>query len=177
MRIRLLAAAAALALGACTADQDLLGMLSGSSGPVAGSRYVPMAAAGDLFEMQASHLALTQAQDPEVRDLARMLVKDHSQATQTLAAAALESGLSAPAPALTASQQRMLAALQRAPAGSFDELYLRQQLPAHQAALRLHHAYALSGDAEPLRYVAASAVSKVYQHLQEVRRIRRALST
>lgn len=173
MRIPLLAVAAlSLALGGCTTAESVLGRLGGATVPTDGS-YIQQAAAGDLFEMQAAQLALTQAQRPDVRALARELLETHSQATQRLSAAALQAGLSAPAPALTVGQQQMLGQLQQTGPDGFDAAYLRSQLAAHETAIRLHDAYALSGDTEPLRFVASSAAAAVYGHLEEVRRIRR----
>ena len=164
-------AAVSLALGGCSTSQGLLG--SRDLSPDAGA-YVASATAGDLFEMQASQLALTQAQRPDVRALAQELIEAHGQTTQRLAAAALASGMSAPVPALTGRQQQMLGQLQTAGPDSFDATYLRHLIPAHRQAIRIHDAYALSGDAEPLRFVASSAAAAVYGHLEEVRRIRRA---
>lgn len=166
-------ATASLALGGCSTAQGMLGMLGGATVPADGS-YVQQAAAGDLFEMQAAQLAMTQAQRPEVRALARELLEIHSQSAQRLSAAALQAGLNAPAPALTASQQRWLNQLQQSGPDGFDAAYLRSQLAAHESAIRLHDAYALSGDTEPLRFIASSSAAAVYGHLQEVRRIRRA---
>ena len=97
--------------------------------------------------MQASQLALTQAQRPDVRALAQELIEAHGQTTQRLAAAALASGMSAPVPALTGRQQQMLGQLQTAGPDSFDATYLRHLIPAHRQAIRIHDAYALSGDA------------------------------
>lgn len=172
MRTPLLAVAASLALAGCGTTQGVFGMLGGATVP-SDATYIERAAAGDLFEMQAAQLALTQAQRPDVRALARELLETHSQATQRLSAAALQAGLSAPAPALTVGQQQMLGQLQQTGPDGFDAAYLRSQLAAHETAIRLHDAYALSGDTEPLRFVASSSAAAVYGHLEEVRRIRR----
>jgi putative membrane protein len=171
MRLSLFATAASLALGGCATAQSAADFLAGSPGIREGSGYAAAAAASDQFEIQSSQLALSQAQRPEVRDFAQMLVMHHTQTTQRLSTAAQASGLTPPPPALTAAQQRMLTQLQQAPAGTFDQVYLQQQVPAHEMALRLHHNYALGGDNPELRRVAASAVTVVQRHLDEIRRI------
>jgi putative membrane protein len=170
MRLSLLAAAS-VALGGCATAQSAADFLAGSPGIREGGGYLSAAAASDQFEIQSSQLALSQAQRPEIREFAEMLVMHHMQTTQRLATAAQESGISPPPAALTPAQQRMLAELQQAPAGAFDRVYLRQQVPAHQTALMLHHNYALGGDNPELRRVAASAVTVVQRHLDEIRRI------
>lgn len=171
MSKRLVAAAMLAALlSGCSTVQTVVGGTAGSE-DTAG--YIARAASEDLFAMQASQLALAQAQNPEVRQLARWMIKDHSMATQELAAAALEAHLDPLQPGLTGGQQQMLDALRNASAGSFDSLYLRQQLPFQQAAMRFHQGYALSGNVEPVRFAASTASGMAIQHYQDVRRVRR----
>ena len=166
MRPSLLAAvAASLALGAC-ATYEL-------SNPRASETYVATAAANDLFAIQAAELALSQAEREDVRAYAQRLIEEHGRASQHLANAAAEAGMSAPSAGLTSAQQRVLGDLQGAPAGAFDEVYLREEIPAHEAAIKLHSAYALTGDAAPLRRTAAMANARVHQHLVDAERMLR----
>jgi putative membrane protein len=132
--------------------------------------YVQMAAASDLFEIQSSPLAATRAQRAEVREFAQMLVTHHTQTTAQLTAAAQASG-GMPQPMLTPMQASMMQELQQAPAGGFDQAYLRQQVPAHEMALELHRDYAARGDTAALRTVAAAAVPIVQQHLTRARQL------
>ena len=175
MRFPVLAIAAALALNGCAAG-NFLARHGGVSSPRNSEAYVASASANDLFEIQAAELAIAYAQRADVRAYAQRLIEEHSRATQHLADAAIEAGVSPPSAGLTAAQQRTLGALQAAAGGDFDELYLREQIPAHETAARLHHAYALAGDAEPLRRTAATAVARVLQHLNDARRLRRIAS-
>jgi putative membrane protein len=133
--------------------------------------YVSMAAASDLFEIQSSQLAVSKAQRADVRQFAQMLVTHHTQTTAALTAAATASGMTPPTPALMPMQQEMMEELRNAPAASFDRVYVRQQVPAHEMALALHRNYAANGDAAPLRAAAAAAVPIVQQHLEQARRL------
>jgi putative membrane protein len=134
--------------------------------PINGQAYVAMAAGGDQFEIQSSQIALIKAFSPDVRNFAQMLINDHTTMSSKLIAAATASGLAAPIPTLTADQQQMLNALQAAPAGlSFDQMFLRDQIIAHQMALALHSNYAANGDILALRAVASSAVPIIQMHL------------
>lgn len=176
MRIRVFAGlAACAALGACASGQGGLGALGGASLSPDSGRYLASAAANDRFEVQAAQLAAARAQRPDVRALAQEFAEAHGRSAQQFAAAALQAGMPEPAPSLTAGQQRMLGELEQAAAGAIDALYLGQQYSAQAGAMRLHRAYALSGDAEPLRWVAAAASAAASGHFQEVRRIRRAV--
>lgn len=134
--------------------------------PVDAFSYMSMAAGGDQFEIQSSQIALIKASSADVRNFAQMLINDHTLMTSKLQAAAASAGLGAPAPVFSPDQQRMLNELQAAPAGfEFDQLFLRDQVMAHEMALALHSNYASAGDTPALRAVAASAVPVVSMHL------------
>ena len=173
MRRSFLAATmASLALAGCSSTGSSIGRF-GLSNPAASQRYLATASATDVYEIQAAELALTQAERPEVRAYAQRLIEEHNRTLRGLSEAAYEAGTTPPAPTPTGPQQRMLAELQGAPAGTFDEAYLRQQVDVHDAAGKLHRAYALTGEAEPLRRAAATAHARVIQHLEDARRLRR----
>jgi putative membrane protein len=135
--------------------------------------YVAKAGAGDLYEIQSSQIAARRARNPQVRSFARMLVTDHTRTTRQVLAAARASGLRPRPAVLEPAQRRMILELQRTPAGRFDQVYLSQQIPAHQEALALHQRYAGNGDAPALRRVAAGAVPVVEAHLGHARRLQR----
>jgi putative membrane protein len=133
--------------------------------------YTAMAAASDQFEIQSSQIALSKAQNPQVRQFAQMLITHHMQTTAALTAAAAASGMSPPAPMLMPMQRQMIDELQATSSGSFDRVFLQQQVPAHEMALALHQNYAARGDATPLRTAAAAAVPIVQQHLAQARQL------
>jgi len=134
--------------------------------PINGQSYVMMAAAGDQFEIQSSQIALIKAVSPDVRNYAQTLINDHTLMSSKLSAAAFAAGLAAPVPVLTADQQQMINDLQAAPSSSnFDQLFLRDQIIAHEMALALHSNYASAGDTPALRVVASNAVPLIQAHL------------
>lgn len=161
------ASAAACLLSACATN----GSMAGDMTPTERAAYVTMAGASDLYEIQSSQLALTKAQRPEVRQFAQMLIEHHNGTTQQVVAAAQASGFSPPPPTLMPKHARMIEQLQGASSGSFDRLYLSQQVPAHQEALALHQNYASNGDTPALRRVAATAVPIVQSHLDRARQL------
>ena len=173
MRKTFLGLTAAIALAGCASvDTPMASVdapMTGDMTPENRMGYVTMAGASDLFEIQSSQLAVSKAQRPEVRQFAQMLIDHHMQTTATLTAAARASGFTPPPPMLLPMQQRMIDELNRTSAGSFDQVYLRQQVPAHEMALALHRNYAADGDTPALRTAANSAVPIVQQHLDRAR--------
>jgi putative membrane protein len=172
MRIALIPITAlALMVSGCTAtDSAAILAPAAPATPTDRTGYVQTAAASDLFEIQSSQIAQTKAQRSEVRDFAQMMVTHHTQTTAALTAAASTSGIT-PQPTLMPPQAAMIQELQQASPASFDQLYMRQQVAAHQMALALHQTYAARGDTAALRTVAATAVPIVQQHLTRAQQL------
>jgi putative membrane protein len=133
--------------------------------------FVAKAGASDLYEIQSSQIAMRRARDPRVRAMAAMLVRDHRRTTAQVTAAARAARMRPRPPMLEPRQRRMINQLNRAPARSFDQLYLSQQIPAHQEALGMIRNYAANGSVASLRRAAAGAVPIVEGHLAEARRL------
>jgi putative membrane protein len=173
-RSLLLVAAASLALSACATDADMVGgaATAGHMRPVEREAYVQLASSSDLFEIQSGELAATRARSPAVREFAQMLVADHGQTTEQRRAAAKAAGMARTHDwMLPPPMQEMLQALQGASDTAFDQLYLSQQVQAHQAALVLHRNYAQKGDTPTLRASASAAVPVVQRHLDRARQL------
>ena len=173
------AAASALMLGGCntmgadgsagaSASASGMGAMPADMTPSRAAAYVEIAASSDMYEIQSSQLALSQAQNAAIRSFAQMMVTDHTNTTQQLSAAASASGVSVPG-AMLPMHAQLVARLQARSGADFDREYARQQLLAHQQALALHTNFAARGDAPALRAVAGTAVPVVTQHLNVVR--------
>ena len=78
-------ALAGLALAGCTSDGigSLVG-LGGARTPIQDAAYMTTAAASEAYLLQASQLAVIQAQRPEVKAFAQTLVRDHGNAIERL---------------------------------------------------------------------------------------------
>jgi putative membrane protein len=175
VRILVLAAASALALSACaTTEADVAAdaaVAAGDMTPTQRGAYVEMAAASDLYEIQSGRLAAERGQSPAVRQFGQMLVEHHQSTTAQLAAAGSAAG-TPPTPDLMPMQAQMIAELSAASGAGFDEVFIRQQVQAHEMALALHSNYASNGDTAALRTVASAAVPVIRQHLEQARQLR-----
>jgi putative membrane protein len=135
---------------------------------VSTSDYVAQVAAGDLYEIEAGHIAQGKARTNAVKAFASTMIKDHGAMSSTLMAALdnAQRKIAHPSDQLPTDKQAMIDQLKATPKGpQFDSLYLGQQLQAHQQAWALEKGYATDGDDASLRQVAASAVPIVEQHL------------
>ncbi|MBB4641577.1 DUF4142 domain-containing protein [Rhizorhapis suberifaciens] len=154
----------ALASGTRAAD-------SAAKLPTTAAAYVKLAAAGDLFEIQSSQLALKKARSAEVRQFAQMLIDDHNKASQALKTAAEKAKVAVPVPQLDAGKKTQIQALTHASAQAFDDLYLAQQVRAHEKALALHQTFARNGDKPTLKTNAQTATTMIEKHLTTAKRL------
>lgn len=127
--------------------------------------YLIKAGASDLFERQ-SGMVMASSRNPKISSFANMMIRDHTQSTADVKAAARASRLAVNPPHLSPMQARKLAALRGARGVARDRLYIEQQQAAHQDALALQQGYAQTGRAAPLRRVAAKIVPVVQHHIE-----------
>ncbi len=140
--------------------------------PLMAPGYMAMAGSSDQFEIQSSQLALQASQNPAVRNMANMLIADHTRSTQMLMAAAQSAGLTPPPPTLLPEDQALLDQLRAAGSGpGFDMAFQQAQLTAHQKALALHTNYSAQGDVPALRTVAGQIVPVIQMHLQHAQSV------
>ncbi|MET0293778.1 MAG: DUF4142 domain-containing protein, partial [Phenylobacterium sp.] len=179
---RLLAAAAVLGLSACgpqNPDQDAgapaaqapLPEPAAATAPIAmaAADYVAQAGAGDMYEIEASRLALQGAKNAEVKAFAQMMIADHTQSTADLATAISQSGQTLSPPAAMPADRQALLDVLNAAGDRFDAAYLTQQVQAHEQALKLHQSYAQHGDVASLKAFAAAATPVGHRHHDPVR--------
>jgi len=176
LRKTLFASALALAVVSPALAQDgsmsTMSSMPGNPGvaPLTGisaTDYVKMAADSDMYEVQASKIALMRSQRDDVKGYAKEMIADHTQTTKSLMAA-LKNGdrtIARPSTKLSADNAAKIALLKKAPKASFDDMYLQQQVAAHQTAWALNKGYATDGTDVALKQVAATAVPVIERHL------------
>lgn len=133
--------------------------------------FVLYASNADLFQTEASKIAVQRAQSSEVKVYAQQMAAQHATSTSRLTAAARQAGVTPTTPVLTPYMQERLAELRNASTSAFDERYITLLQRAQERELRLHNAYARSGDNATLRTASNDTAQMVAQHLAEARRI------
>ena len=133
--------------------------------------FVEAAGQSDAFEILESRTALAESKDPQVRDFAERMIREHGGTAEALRQATAQSGLAPPPMQVGSGQAQFLAALQSMRGREFDRAYLRQQALAHRSALAVEQAYAASGDDPAVRQAAAAAVPVIAAHLAMAERL------
>ena len=135
--------------------------------------FVAKAAASDMFEIQASKLALKRSSNADVKAFAKMMVMDHTKSTAGLKAAIKTANLTlAPPDALPDDKASALNDLTKADPKDFDKDYMDSQVKGHQAALDLMARYANDGDTPALKDFAAATGKVVQQHFDKAKAIK-----
>lgn len=140
--------------------------------------FVESAAIGDLYEIEAGRIALNRTRRPEIQEVARKMIADHTANTHHLQAALemRETQRVAPPPReLDARRKSMIGHLEEAPDDAFDATYLDQQVLAHEETVTLMSTYAESGDNPQLQSLALSALPVVERHRAKVKALRASL--
>lgn len=138
------------------------------------SAYVPNAAMGDMYEIQAADIALERSQNAQIKELATMIKTDHTAASNAMKAMLPQAAPDLRAPtALDERRQGLIDNLRSASAENFDRTWVDQQIAAHNEALTLHRGF--SNEDSPLAAHARSVVPKIEAHLRQAEQIKAAM--
>jgi putative membrane protein len=169
-----LAGLALLALGGCATGEAPREGARGSAArppivirPLFPADYMAAASSIDLYEIRSAELALTRSANPRLRDFARTMISDHQGTSAQLSFAGRRLNL-LPSASLLPAHQAMFDELSAS--SDFDATYNRQQVAVHEAALKLHSAFAARGESPTLRAVARNAAPIERRHLDMLRR-------
>jgi putative membrane protein len=127
----------------------------------------------DLYEIQASELALERARNPQVRAFAETLIKDHRRLSNEAMSAAAAQQVDVAAPSQPDQRRRQLLQALR-DASDFDSAFVDQQLEAHANTLNLLRDYTRNGDNEAFKAWAGRAAPMIENHLQMAQALDRA---
>ena len=146
-------------------------MTAATTMPQTAADFAAAAGASDKFEIESSKIAQSQASNAKVKDFASMMIKDHTKSTAELKSIAAKENITLAPPTLSTEMQSKIDALKMTKGGEFDTLYLSQQVPAHEAALKMMQDYAATGDNEAVKGFATKASTVVQKHLDEARNL------
>jgi putative membrane protein len=134
--------------------------------------FVTSVAAGNLFEIESSKLALGRAQADTVKAFAQRMIDDHTAAGAKFKQAVAEAKVVPPAEKLDARHQALLDGLKARDAASFDKAYIDAQYDAHVETVDLFKAYASGGDNARLKQFAGELLPTLQAHLDHVGKMR-----
>jgi putative membrane protein len=127
--------------------------------------FARLATTGGRSEVELGRLAQEKGTNQAVKDFARMMVADHSQANEKLVGLAKEAEILLPAE-LTPEQRALRAKLEQVSGDNFDVAYMLTQIEDHQKTVQLLQWEIGSGQDAPMQKFAAETLPIVLEHLR-----------
>lgn len=123
-------------------------------------------AMANLAELSAARLALSKAQNPQVKEYAQQMINDHTKAMDDLKSFAQSKNMTLPTKP-DVQHQSAVASLKGQPADDFAEEYLKQSgVTDHRNTLRLLEDIRDDADDPELKKLAEKMIPVVENHLQ-----------
>jgi predicted outer membrane protein len=135
--------------------------------------FVVEAAAMDQWEIAFSRLVEQRGQDQQVKELARMVGKDHEQSAQQLQQFAQTVDLQLPQ-GLPAAKQAKLQVLSTLPPEELEKAYVSSQKAGHLAAISTYRDHAKMAKNDQLKQWITQATPKLEQHGQMIMQVAQA---
>ena len=135
------------------------------------SDYVNASADGDLFEIASSRLALTKSKNANIKSFARQMIADHTTTSKSIDAALVNGDrkITKPSTKMSVANASKIELLKKAPKANFDQLYMQQQMQAHQVAWSVQKGYVLDGNDPALKQVASTALPIIERHVMSLK--------
>jgi putative membrane protein len=130
--------------------------------------FVTQATLGRAAEIELARLAEQKTRSEPVRELARQIIRDHSQTNDALSKLAEGDGITIPEQ-FDAEHRHIRDALGRLTGPEFDIEYLRLQVQNHQRMAQLIEYEIGSGADAQVQGFASGALRKVFVHLAMTR--------
>ena len=129
--------------------------------------FVKKATESGRKEVAAARDALPQLKNPGLKQIAEMLVQDHSKANAKLSSIAEAKGWPVPAPQAAAPPPPEGAA------GDFDQKWTAEMIAGHERSVALYTAQAQGGQDKDLRQYARDTLPTIEHHLAELRKLQK----
>jgi putative membrane protein len=136
----------------------------------------------NVAEVEASKLASDKAQDPQVKDFAEMMIKDHTEALSKLRPA---QGLASADVKPSAKHRRTVDRLAKLSGAEFDREYMKAMVNNHQTAVKFFQKHAgekrsassASTDNQDFAQTAQELLPTVRRHLDMAKQIQKELES
>src|SRR5712691_3372981 len=153
----------ALALFAGVARADVNDKVKAMQSPADSKQFAMKAAEGNLFEVKLAQLVQQKASSQDVKDLAKKIEQDHSQANQQLQAVARQKNIDLPND-LKGECQETYQAFQQLQGDDFDNAYLLTMIKDHIGAIAMFQKEAKNGTDPDIKQWASQTLPHLRDH-------------
>lgn len=128
------------------------------------------AAQGGMAEVELGKLALTKAQNAEVKSFAQKMVTDHTKANEELKTLAAKKNVTLPTD-LDSAHKSMMSDLQGLSGAEFDREYVNGQVEDHEATVQLFEKQSEDDSDPDAKTFAAKTLPTLRMHLDMIKKI------
>lgn len=132
------------------------------------SKFMMQAASSDMMEIATSNMALQKSQNADVRRFAQMMIDDHTKTSDQLKSIAATKNVTLPAD-MDAKHRAMADKLSGLSGDKFDMEYMKGQVKAHEAAVKLFQSESNKGTDADVKGFAAATLPALQMHLNMAR--------
>ena len=144
----------------------------GAAAKMSDRDFVMAAAISNKFEVIEGQLALKQAGDAKLKEIAQLMISDHGATLAELQAAARAAGVSVPADiAPDAAHQAKINAIRNRKGADFDQAYRTDLAQSHRQATALLDTYARTGGNDQLKAWATKTLGVMRRHQQQLEKL------
>ena len=136
----------------------------------ADAKFTTEAAVGGMAEVELGKLALEKSSNPQVKEFATMMVKDHGMANTELMAIAKQKNITLPS-TVDDEHKKKMEDLSKKTGTDFDKAYVSAMVDGHKSTLKLMEDESKDGKDADLKAFATKTAPIVQSHLQMINRI------
>ena len=155
---------------ACVACFGMLASAQASALKSSDKKFLDVAATVDMTEAHLGQIAQNQAAKSSVKDFGQKLVRDHTEAYESLEALAAKEGATVPK-GIDIRRNRSVAALERLKGRRFDQRFLTQEVQDQRKALVEFRREAKLGRDSDVKAYAAKMIPALEDHLRTAERL------
>ena len=134
-------------------------------------RFLTDASEGGLMEVQMAQKAQQQASSQAVKDFARQLEQDHTNANKQLMDIATQRNVSLPTTPMANNHQQSMDKLNKLTGAEFDKQYIKLMIKDHKKDIKEFESEANNGMDSSLKNFASSTLPTLRNHLQMAEQI------
>ncbi|WP_293741109.1 DUF4142 domain-containing protein [uncultured Pedobacter sp.] len=136
----------------------------------ADAKFTTQAAVGGMAEVELGKLALEKSSNPQVKEFATMMVKDHGMANTELMAIAKQKNITLPS-TVDDEHKKKMEDLSKKTGTDFDKAYVSAMVDGHKSTLKLMEDESKDGKDADLKAFATKTAPIVQSHLQMINKI------
>jgi len=134
-------------------------------------KFLTDASEGGLMEVQMAQKAQQQASSQAVKDFARQLEQDHTNANKQLTDIATQRNVSLPTTPMANNHQQAMDKLTKLTGADFDKQYIKMMIKDHKKDIKEFESEANNGMDTSLKNFASSTLPTLRNHLQMAEQI------